>query len=333
VPRSAENLVVPVRWRIGYEPRVLYPTNELADRNLSLQPSERATETEVDAATVAKVFIVLAFEVNLIWVREPARIAVSRPVHHDDWRAFWNCRSRNLNVYEGSAGGWDIEFPTSTQLLVASKLADYANDEGDSIFPSKPTIARKAQCSERNVFKVIAAFVACGLLEVIREGGGRGNTTEYGLNLALIEELRNGTARLEGDHATLKVVRGENKPCKNCTVSETLSPTTQNPVVDGTKTLSLATGDSSKTHQEPSRARTREDLSNSNLDDRKRRPAVRHRYVSGGALDKVRAIAPGWDRQALLAKFLAWTGAKTAENMDAAFLGWAKKFTRGKPPK
>jgi hypothetical protein len=35
---SAEYLVVPVRRRINHEPRILYPTNELAHRDLSLQP-------------------------------------------------------------------------------------------------------------------------------------------------------------------------------------------------------------------------------------------------------------------------------------------------------
>ena len=50
VPRSAEYLVVPVRRRINHEARVLYPTNELTHRDLSLQPRDRAAETEVDAA-------------------------------------------------------------------------------------------------------------------------------------------------------------------------------------------------------------------------------------------------------------------------------------------
>ena len=45
VPWSAEYLVVPVRRRINHEPWVLYPTNELAHRDLSLQPRKRATET------------------------------------------------------------------------------------------------------------------------------------------------------------------------------------------------------------------------------------------------------------------------------------------------
>jgi hypothetical protein len=63
-----------------------------------------------------------------------------------------------------------------------------------------------------------------------------------------------------------------------------------------------------------------------------RRPAVLHRFVSEAALDQVRVVAPQWDRQALLAKFLAWPGSRKAENMDAAFLGWVKCFTGGKPP-
>jgi hypothetical protein len=32
----------------------------------------------------------------------------------------------------------------------------------------------------------------------------------------------------------------------------------------------------------------------------------------------------------LLRKFLDWEGSKNAQHMDAAFLGWAKRFTRGK---
>jgi hypothetical protein len=46
----------------------------------------------------------------------------------------------------------------------------------------------------------------------------------------------------------------------------------------------------------------------------------------------VRQIAPGWDRQMLLRKVTEWSGSKNADNMDAAFLGWVKKFTKGKAP-
>lgn len=56
-------------------------------------------------------------------------------------------------------------------------------------------------------------------------------------------------------------------------------------------------------------------------------------WVSEDALDKVRTAAPGWDRQWLLARYQEWTkGKPTPANIDAAFLGWAKKFTKGKGP-
>jgi hypothetical protein len=66
--------------------------------------------------------------------------------------------------------------------------------------------------------------------------------------------------------------------------------------------------------------------------DATRRPAAVPKFVSEAALDRVREIAPGWDRQALLKKFLDWPGSKEARDMDAAFLAWCRSFTKGKPP-
>ncbi len=55
--------------------------------------------------------------------------------------------------------------------------------------------------------------------------------------------------------------------------------------------------------------------------------------VSEDALDKVRAVAPGWDRQFLAARYREWMSGKDfPNNPDAAFLGWCKKFTKGKRP-
>jgi hypothetical protein len=67
-------------------------------------------------------------------------------------------------------------------------------------------------------------------------------------------------------------------------------------------------------------------------DGDKRRPAMHARYVSEAALDRVRKTAPGWDRQFLLRKFMDWPESAKAQDLDAAFLGWVKKFTKGKPP-
>lgn len=66
------------------------------------------------------------------------------------------------------------------------------------------------------------------------------------------------------------------------------------------------------------------------IDGGKGRPSYILHDVSEDALDQVKALAPGWDRQMLRRKFLDWPGSKNAINMDRAFLGWVKKFTKGK---
>jgi hypothetical protein len=121
---------------------------------------------------------------------------------------------------------WDIEFPTATRLLIALKLADYSNDEGRSIYPSKPTLASKAQCDQRTVERTLAAFRKCGLIAVVREGGGRGNTTEYKLDLRLLEKLRTGAAHFEGNSRKFTLV---DKPRSDAGVSETPVQASQNP--------------------------------------------------------------------------------------------------------
>ncbi len=48
-------------------------------------------------------------------------------------------------------------------------------------------------------------------------------------------------------------------------------------------------------------------------------------------LAQLRTIAPSWDRQALLAQYREWSKGKVpARNPHGAFLGWVKRFTKGK---
>jgi hypothetical protein len=48
-------------------------------------------------------------------------------------------------------------------------------------------------------------------------------------------------------------------------------------------------------------------------------------------LDQMRDLAPGWDRQALLARYREWSKGKVpARNPHGAFLGWVKRFTKKK---
>lgn len=55
--------------------------------------------------------------------------------------------------------------------------------------------------------------------------------------------------------------------------------------------------------------------------------------VSLDALDRVRDVAPRWDRYALEQKYIAWAADKeAARSEDARFLKWAANYTKGKPP-
>ena len=48
-------------------------------------------------------------------------------------------------------------------------------------------------------------------------------------------------------------------------------------------------------------------------------------------LDQLRTLAPGWDRQGLVARYREWSRGKVApDKPHGAFIGWVKRFTKGK---
>lgn len=88
---------------------------------------------------------------------------------------------------------WDIPWPSQSALLIALKLADYANDEGGSIHPARDTLAQHAQTSLATVKRIMAGFRDVGLLEVLEEGGrGPRSTTKYAFNLPMLMRLHDG---------------------------------------------------------------------------------------------------------------------------------------------
>lgn len=55
--------------------------------------------------------------------------------------------------------------------------------------------------------------------------------------------------------------------------------------------------------------------------------------ISEDALAQVRSVAPGWDKYFLAARYREWMkGKEHPAHPDAAFLGWVKRFTKGKAP-
>lgn len=195
-------------------------------------------------------------------------------------------------VYATKLGG-------ATRKAVALKLADYANDEGGNIWPSVETIAKQTEVCGRTVQRTLKAFVKERLLIVTKAGGnGPKSTTHYRFDLTKLAPLA-----------------GPNK-------GDTVSPT---PPAKGDTQSQKGCHHVTQSIKEPSK-RSFERVS----DDRRKRPAAVHRFVSEDALDRVRVVAPGWDRQALLRKFSDWPGSRNANNLDQAFIGWAKSFTKGR---
>lgn len=106
---------------------------------------------------------------------------------------------------------WEIEFPTHAQKLVALKLADYAADNGSSIFPAVNTIAKHTGSDERTVQRVLKAFRGCGLLELVKEGGtGPKSTNQWMLNVPLLVALAYGECAITGSASELEI-EGETK--------------------------------------------------------------------------------------------------------------------------
>jgi DnaD/phage-associated family protein len=80
---------------------------------------------------------------------------------------------------------WDLPLVANRKLILLS-LADNASDNG-RCWPSQNTIARRSAISVRHLRDHLHALVADGWLTVLSLGNGRGNSTEYLLNVERIK--------------------------------------------------------------------------------------------------------------------------------------------------
>ena len=213
-------------------------------------------------------------------------------------------------VYATRLGGSNLK-------AVALKLADCANDDGGSIFPSVQTIAKHTELSESTARRCLQELLKSGILEVERAGGkGPRDTTHYRFNLTRL--------------AAAPRVKDEPQGCQSDTLPKAPSKgvtVTAKGVRQRAKGVTVTPDPSLITIKDQDRSLSLK------ADERRRlQPAVVPRFVSEDALEQVRKAAPGWDRQFLLRKFLDWPGSKKAQHMDAAFLAWVRSFTKGKVP-
>lgn len=66
-----------------------------------------------------------------------------------------------------------------TEKIVALKLADHAWDDGTHVFPSAASVATGCSLSERQVWRVIKALLAKGVIVLEKSGGGRASNVYY----------------------------------------------------------------------------------------------------------------------------------------------------------
>lgn len=77
---------------------------------------------------------------------------------------------------------WESLIP-AVDLVLCLALADFADDDGGSIYPSVSKLAQKTRSSPRTVSRRLALLREQGIIEVVDQGGGRGHSTEYRFNL------------------------------------------------------------------------------------------------------------------------------------------------------
>src|SRR6185503_4895859 len=122
-------------------------------------------------------------------------------------------KTRRSSAQDGMLGGvgarhmsvtlmalcWRIEWPTVSMRLLALKLADCANDEGENIYPSVGRIERETGLGVSTIRRDLAAMEECSLLDVVEQVSGnkwlrsttvRRFNTEKLRNLAEVEHKR-----------------------------------------------------------------------------------------------------------------------------------------------
>lgn len=176
------------------------------------------------------------------------------------------------------------------------RILTYLHD-GETVPSDHSELARFLQCNARTVRKLLPQLVALGKLYV--DGF----------------ELKNPRIERELDANS----DGKNQKDEQNQEGQNTSISISNSKYIKSTTI---TGDAAR--------EARNDLSNLNLDEGRlrRRSSRPPQFVTEDALDRVRDLAPGWDRQFLLQKFMDWEGSKRATNINAAFLGWVPSFVK-----
>lgn len=107
---------------------------------------------------------------------------------------------------------FDSDLPT-TEKMVLLAMADYASDNGDSIFPSIETLCHKTSLSDRSVQASIQKLIKKNYLILLKKGGGRANTNLYKIRCSRFAVFEKGeSGSLKGETGAQKGERPSPDP-------------------------------------------------------------------------------------------------------------------------
>lgn len=107
-------------------------------------------------------------------------------------------------------------------FVIAITLADTADPDGSNVRPSVARVAKLSRTSERTVQYHLRNFLKEGFIKLVREGGGRGNPTEYRIDVGWLTSRPSLLAEL--DAARLAPKGAANAPFLDGTSKERRNP-------------------------------------------------------------------------------------------------------------
>lgn len=113
---------------------------------------------------------------------------------------------------------------TQSERLVLVALACHVDSSGVA-FPNQETIAELVGLTVRNVRNALRGLEACGDIDLLKAGRGRGRSARYRVNVALMETRSPATAFENGNPVGARKKTGRS-------ASETRSPTTSEDIED-----------------------------------------------------------------------------------------------------
>lgn len=81
---------------------------------------------------------------------------------------------------------WAYADCKGSELLILLALADFCDDNGENVYPSMQTLAKKARLSEPQARRVVQNLVKLDLIEIVEKGGwdrGRNRSNSYRIKL------------------------------------------------------------------------------------------------------------------------------------------------------